>query len=153
MPVSPSTQFYASTVNVPLPSRRTNDWVANRKAVSGAVKSLGQNPMMGATNLSTGLDSAVAMLNGNTAGTYVNKVVVLMTDGQWNDGRDPIAAGKDARDAGVIVHTVSMLTKRQPELEQIALMTGGRHYATQNEKELIEAFREIARSLPIVLIQ
>jgi len=153
MPVSPSTQFHASTVNVALPKRATGDWVTNRNAVSGAVKTLGQNPMMGATNLSTGLDAAVAVVSGGTGDVYVNKVVVLMTDGQWNEGRDPIAAGRDARDAGVIVHTVSMLTKHQPELEQIAAMTGGRHFATQNEQELVEAFREIARSLPIVLIE
>jgi Ca-activated chloride channel homolog len=68
-----------------------------------------------------------------------------MTDGQWNVGRDPIEAAKDARDAGIVVHTVSMLTGYQPDLATIAEITGGKYYRTSNAQELSDAFRELAR--------
>ncbi|MFN9974806.1 MAG: VWA domain-containing protein, partial [Phycisphaerae bacterium] len=81
-----------------------------------------------------------------------NKVVILLTDGQWNDGRDPLLAAADARAAGITVHVVSMLTSTQAVLQQVASTTGGHYYATQNEAELRNAFQELARTLPIVLV-
>ncbi len=61
---------------------------------------------MGGTNLSAGLDNAVAVLSGANSNRFSSKVVVLLTDGQWNQGRDPTAAAYDARAAGIIVHCV-----------------------------------------------
>lgn len=107
--------------------------------------------MMGATNLSAGLDMAVDVLRGPSSSSFANKVVILMTDGEWNDGRHPVDAAADARDAGITVHCITVLTAHQPDVQQIAAMTGGRYYNTYNEQQLREAFQEIARSLPIVL--
>jgi Ca-activated chloride channel homolog len=151
MPIAPSTFFPASrldvalSANAPFPSQRT--------AVNSAIAQMGNNPIMGATNLSAGLDAAVAELTGPNARTLTNKVVLLLTDGMWNDGRHPLAAGADARDAGVTVHTVTMLTAFQPDIQQLAQMTGGLSYTTSNETQLRAAFREIAKSLQVVMIE
>jgi Mg-chelatase subunit ChlD len=154
MPISPYTDFHAAEVNYPLPSSAGHSWQSNRTAIQNEVSNLGAAPMMGATNLSAGLDLAVSVLTtGPNSKAFANKVIILLTDGQWNDGRDPVAAAIDARNAGVTVHCVLMLTADQPDIQQVATITGGRYYLTQNEAELRAAFQELARSLPVVLTQ
>lgn len=152
MPIAPSTVFQAATLNAALPPFSNADYQAQRSVITNSINQLGSLPMMGATDLSAGLDLAVAHMTGPQASQLSNKIVILLTDGQWNNGRDPISAGAHARDAGVLVHAVSMLTNVQPDVRQMAEMTGGRYYLTQNEAELREAFRDLARSLQIVMI-
>lgn len=108
---------------------------------------------MGGTNLSAGLDRAVAALSSNSSRSLSNKVVILMTDGDWNDGRDPILAAQDAARRGIVVHTISMLTNRQTVLTNIASITGGKSYTTVNETELRNAFKEIASGLQVVMVE
>lgn len=151
MPISPGTVYKASTTDVALPALAGHSWSANRTAVLSAVSGLGVKPMMGATNLSSGLDRSVSVLTGSNSNSFSNKVVILLTDGEWNDGRDPISAAMDARNAGVTVHCITVLTAHQPDIEQVALLTGGRYFRTYTEDELRDAFKEVARSLPIVM--
>ncbi|MCC6508088.1 MAG: VWA domain-containing protein [Pirellulaceae bacterium] len=151
MPITPNTFYPASSTDFALPSSGSSDWNSNSSSVRQLVGARANQPIMGGTNLSAGLDRAVAVLGGANSNQFSSKVVVLLTDGQWNDGRDPTNAAYDARAAGIIVHCVSMLTAYQPDLEEIATITGGRYYGTSNETELRAAFEEIARSLPVVL--
>lgn len=151
MPIAPYTYYPASSTDFALPSSGSVDWSSNSNSVRTLVSAKANQPIMGGTNLSAGLDNAVAALTGANSNRFSSKVVVLLTDGQWNDGRDPTQAAYDARAAGIIVHCVSMLTQYQSDLEEIATITGGRYYGTSNETELRAAFEEIARSLPVVL--
>ncbi len=151
MPIAPATFFPASRVDVALPP--TSNFIAQRQVVTNAISNMGKHPMMGGTNLSSGLDRAVQVLTGPQSRSLTNKVVVLFTDGAWNDGRLPRLAAIDARNAGVVVHTVSMLTAEQPDLVEISQITGGMSFSTQNEAELRAAFRDIAQSLQVVMIE
>lgn len=151
MPISPNTVYPASRLDIALPS--VNDFAAQRTLITNRITQLGTQPMMGGTNLSAGLDQAVGHITNQNARTLTNKVVVLFTDGMWNAGRSPILAAQDARNAGVIVHTVSVITGAQPDLQQVASITGGMSFTTQNETQLRAAFREIAASLQIVMIE
>ncbi|MDZ7619875.1 MAG: VWA domain-containing protein [Patescibacteria group bacterium] len=153
MPIAPRTVFQAATRNVALPAVGEYSWEVNAEKVKVAVNQLGQVPMMGATNLSAGIDLSVATLHGPTSRSLANKVVILMTDGQWNDGRLPRDAAIDARNAGVVVHCIMLLTADQPAVREVATITGGRSYLARDEEELREAFRDVARSLPIVLVE
>ncbi len=151
MPIAPSTFFPVVQTDHALPASVGFDWSTNKTSIETAITTRGQNPMMGGTNLSAGLDRAVAVLTGANSRPLSNKIVILLTDGMWNDGRDPVLAAQDAANAGIVVHTVSMLTATQATLSQVSSITGGQYYATQNEAQLQNAFRELARSLPIVL--
>jgi hypothetical protein len=150
MPIAPSTVYQAATTNVQLSNATFS---SQRASVNNAINALGIQPMMGGTNLSAGLDRAVQQLTGPNARILTNKVVILFTDGQWNDGRHPRLAAQDAKAAGITVHTVSMLTQQQADLAEVAQITGGTAYTTQNEIELRNAFREIANSLQVVMIE
>jgi Ca-activated chloride channel homolog len=153
MPISPFTSYPESVVDLPLPSRSNPDWVGNSAAIKALVRGRGDSVIMGGTNLSAGLDQAIALLSSNTNDSFASKVVVLVTDGEWNAGRHPRLSAYDARARGIIVHCVSMLTGEQDDLQEIADLTGGRYYGTHNEAELHAAFSEIARSLPVVLTE
>ena len=151
MPISPFTVYSASSTNFALPAVLNFDWPTNVTTIKNLVKNLGQAPLMGGTNLSAGLDRAITVLDGTNSNTFSSKIIVLLTDGEWNEGRNPVLAAYDARAKGMIVHCVSMLTQSQPDLQQIADITGGRYYGTRNEAELRAAFSDIAKSLPVVL--
>jgi hypothetical protein len=79
-------------------------------------------------------------------------VIILMTDGQWNEGRNPIRAAEDARDKGIIVHVVTFLPDAvSSDAQQVATTTGGLYIHANNEAELVAAFEKLARTLPVVL--
>jgi Ca-activated chloride channel homolog len=151
MPIAPSTFFPSSTTDVALPPTSNPDWNANKVQIQNAIQSFNANPMMGGTNLSSGLDRAVSVLKGTNSSLYTNKVIILMTDGQWNAGRDPVQAAYDARGQGITVHTVSMLTSSQTALQSVATITGGKYMPTSNQAQLRAAFVELAHSLPVVI--
>ena len=151
MPISPHTQFLASTVNVQLPASGSDDWPSNANAIEGAINALGAAPMLGGTNMSAGLDQAVAQLSGSASSGLANKIIILLSDGVWNVGRDPLEAAQAARSLGITVHTISMLSQDQETLEEIAALTGGRFFSANDETELAAAFFELARTLPVVL--
>lgn len=151
MPLSPYTVYTASSTDLALPASSGHNWITNAASVRSLIAAKAAAPIMGGTNLSAGLDRAVGVLTGTNSNSFSSKVVILLTDGNWNAGRDPVNAAYDARAEGIIVHCVSMLTQNQSVLEDVATLTGGRYFRTSNEAELTSAFNEIARSLPVVL--
>lgn len=151
MPISPNTDFLESRIDVTLPSTSSFNFNSNKQAIIDIIDAKGVVPMMGGTNLSAGLTQAVSVIQGTNANAFSSKVIILLTDGQWNVGADPITIAHTARDARIIIHCVSMLTNEQTSLQQIAATTGGRYFSTSNAAELRAAFQELARSLPVVL--
>jgi Ca-activated chloride channel family protein len=147
----PKTRFTEASTDVALPSHIGFDWPTNRQTIENVMAQKSEQPVAGGTNLSSGLDMATGVLTGAHGRSLSSKVIILLTDGQWNAGRDPELSARDAASAGITVHTISMLTGSQPTLSRVAQLTGGKYYATSNEDQLEAAFRELARSLPIVL--
>lgn len=153
MPIAPNTVYPASSTDLDLPAKDGYHWERNVQDIRDLIQARNDSVIMGGTNLSSGLDRAVAVLNGPTNNRFANKVIILLTDGEWNAGRDPVLAAYDARAQGMIVHCISMLTSNQPTLQTVAATCGGKYYGTRNEEELRNAFIEIARSLPVVLTE
>lgn len=151
LPYKPYTVWNSVDTDVALPDGATFSWSTNRSNLQSAMTRRSTSAMMGGTTLSDGLDRAVSILTGPTSKPLSNKVILLMTDGEWNAGRDPVLSAQDAQRSGITVHVVSMLTSTQASLTNIATITGGKYYATQNAAQLQAAFQEIARALPIVL--
>lgn len=138
--------FHASDVDVPL----GDDYNDIRRAI----RSRGDHTMHGGTNMEAGLVEAIDVLTSGSAKPLAKKTIILMTDGQWNEGRNPQLVAQQARDAGIVIHTVTFLPgAAQYDMQRVAEITGGRHYHAENEEALLEAFRELALSLPIVLTE
>ena len=107
---------------------------------------------MGGTNMAAGIDLAAQQLMDSDS-RLAKKIIIVLTDGQWNAGRDPVDAARDAADQKLTVHSVSMNGGSEFTCREIARITGGSYYTASNSKQLREAFRELARSLPITLVE
>ena len=151
MPISPYTIYNESEVNVALPSLSSSNFDANKLSILQGVDAKSAIPMLGGTNLSAGLTQAISVLQGPNSNPFSSKVIVLLTDGAWNLGADPVTVANTAKNAGITIHCVSMLTSSQTTLQQVAALTNGRYYSTSNETQLKAAFEDIARTLPVVL--
>ena len=151
LPYYPNSSYTAVDTNFDLPNAGSFNWASNRASVESQLATLTANPLGGGTNMSSGLDRAVAVLTGSNGRMLSNKIIILLTDGEWNAGRDPVLAAQDAATAGITIHTISMLTSTQSTLTQVANLTGGQYYPTSNAAQLQQAFQDIAKSLPIVL--
>jgi Ca-activated chloride channel homolog len=118
------------------------------------VKNRGNKEMLGATNCAAGIDAGVSMLANDTAKPFANKIIILFTDGQWNQGRNPVLAAQDAAARGIVIHVVTLLpAANQPDMDQVAAVTGGTHYHANDRAALISAFELLARSIPAVLTE
>jgi Ca-activated chloride channel homolog len=128
----------------------SSDYAGIRSSIAGHFKSL----MMGRTNMAAGIDEGVAVLTSKGARPFARKTMILMTDGLWNQGRSPVLAAQDAAAKGITIHVVTFLKDAdQPDMREVADLTGGTHYHARTAAELREAFRELARTLPVVLTE
>lgn len=101
--------------------------------------------------LSVGSDSLV---NDPLARAFAAKTILLMTDGQHNMGASPAVTVSTAITRGQTVHTITFSPgANQVLMQQVANATnGGIHIHADDASDLAQAFRDIARSLSVVLI-
>lgn len=126
------------------------DTYAGIRTVVGTSRA--NNVMLGATNMSAGLDEAIDVLLEPGIRPLAAKTILLMTDGQWNQGTDPVVTAQRAVTNRITIHTVTFLPgAQQATMTTLATMTGGKHFYASNEAELRAVFEELARTLPIVL--
>lgn len=127
----------------------------NMTAVYNAVNAWTSVNFNGSTNMQLGMSNSVTQLTGASARPYAKKIMVLMSDGEWNQGSNPVTYAATAKAAGITIHTISFLAggSGPTALAQIAAATGGTAYQANDAASLQEAFRKIAYSLPVVLIQ
>ncbi len=151
LPYYPFTSYTLVDTDFNLPAVVNYSWATNRASIENSIATRSAKAIGGGTTLSAGLDRAVQVLSGPNGRPLSKKVIILLTDGLWNAGRDPVLAAQDAAAAGITIHCVSMLTSTQAILTQVASITGGRYYPTTDAAQLQQAFINLARSLPIVL--
>ena len=140
----------SASLDFALPSPVSYSWDSNRSSVQTTLSRISPNGM---TNPSSGLDIAMNTLLGTNGRGYSNKVIILLTDGEANTGPDARTRATTARNNKIQVHCISMIPQRTSLLDDIANTTGGESYTTTNTAALETAFREIARNLPIALVE
>jgi Ca-activated chloride channel homolog len=154
--INESTPEYQITGETEVAVTREVELTEDYSLISSAVAERGQRVMLGATNMAGGMDTGLAMLTGyQAAGTTVNpaeKIMILMTDGVWNSGRDPILAAEEAKAQNIVVHCISYpSTTDTKTTREIARITGGSFYQADNPTELKDAFKKLAESIPVIL--
>ena len=108
----------------------------------------------GGTNISAGIDEAVDVLTGSSARPNAYKTMIVMTDGQYNQGRSPWLAAADAAEEGIQVHTVTFSHQAdQYSMELTADAGNGQHFHAPDGEALEEIFREIANIPPAAYIE
>lgn len=129
-----------------LHNRLTTDY----SAINATMDAFMQNGIGGSTAIGRGLRLGVDALDN--ARPFALKTIVLMTDGRHNSGVTPEAVAPQAAAAGCTVHTVGFSPNADSaRLRAVADATGGRYFQADTASDLAEAFREIARTLPVLV--
>lgn len=123
-----------------------SDFSDNKSSLESAVTSIESD---GRTNIEAGLSAAFSMLNNSSA---KKKIIVLMSDGQPNEGRtgDALAAYADEiKDDGILIYTLGFFenleedkSSAQALMERIA--SEGCHYEVDDAEDLVYFFEDMA---------
>lgn len=108
----------------------------------------------GRTAIGAGLRKGIEAISGDRARPFAMKTIVLMTDGLHNLGVEPAIVAREAAAQNITVHTISFSPGAdQVRMRRVASITGGEHYHADSEADLSSVFREIARTLPVLLTE
>ena len=108
---------------------------------------------MGGTNIGDGmLAGRAALLDPAYSRKQASRVIVLMTDGVHNYGKNPLSAANQVSNSGITLFAITFSDEADEALmQQVAEKCGGQHYHAVTLAELKDAFRQIARSMPTLL--
>ena len=122
--------------------------------VVNALDKIGSKPIIGDTNISAGLQLVETCRNtGHFRRETGTKILVVMSDGLRTEGPSPEQDVIALADNGWTVHAISFSDQADRSLmTSIAQVGGGVHYHAPNGNALVNAFRDIALSLPGTLI-
>lgn len=108
----------------------------------------------GGTNIGAGIDEGLRVLQ--TARPASSRVMILMTDGRHNQGRDPEAAAVQAMAAmpHLIIYTITFSDSAdQSRMQRVAAIGGGEHHHAVDYQGLATVFEHLARTAGSVLIE
>ncbi len=106
------------------------------------------------TNIGAGIDEGFQILRNHRPGA--TPVMIVMTDGQHNQDRDPVNATIDARQAlpQLSVHSVTFSPSADGvRMMQVADEGGGSYHHAADFSELSAVFEELARSAGVRTIE
>ena len=119
--------------------------------IPGKAKGL---PVDGMTSISAGIDAGYSIIQTGRSKLFVERTMVVMTDGQHNTGREPIIPARDVAADGVTIHTITFgAGADKSRMAAIAAVGRGRHLHADNGAQLKAAFRDIALTLSTMLTQ
>ena len=111
----------------------------------------------GMTNIGMGIDDGVTVLMDPSRHRQVARpVLVVMTDGQHNQNRDPEAAARQAMAAhpNLLIHTVTFSPGAdRGRMQRVAAIGNGRHHHAADLDQLRAVFEEIARTAGTSLVE
>ena len=118
------------------------------------MEKISSKPVKGSTAISAGIDVGVQTLIGNKSRPFAVRTMIVMTDGIHNLGREPILSAQDAVAEDIVIHTITFSADADiTRMQAVAAATGGRHFHADDLKELVDAFKEIASTLPVLLTE
>ena len=124
----------------------------NFAPVNTAVKNYGKSPIYGGTNLSAGLQAAINLFNSSNDGTPWNYIIIIESDGDWNEGNDPTTMVPTMTSMGIQIDTVGLLVV-DATMQALAADTNGTFCYAANAAALTAAFQALANTIPVILIQ
>lgn len=111
--------------------------------------SIGDLQSYGGTALGDGIKVAINELDNNGR-SDTTKAIVLLTDGWWNRGSNPIDVANEAKEKGYKIYAIGIGGANVTALKEIAEITGGKWYYASDENSLKEVYEDIAKNLRII---
>lgn len=126
----------------------SNDSTVDLTLESGygpSVTALSAKTPSGSTNIHSGIQAGRTILNNDQLRRPdVEKLMVLMTDGLHNFGPSPLLAAQEAKADNIRIITITFdTTAGIPLMQQVADLTGGKHYHAPTLAELKSIFQDI----------
>ncbi len=111
-------------------------------------------PVGGFTSISRGMDAGEVVLRSGRSRGFVERTMIVMTDGNHNRGPEPrLSATRIAAD-GVVIHAITFgRDADRTRMSEVASIGGGRHFHADSGIELQRIYREIALSLSTMITQ
>jgi Flp pilus assembly protein TadG len=129
-----------------------NNLTLNHDDLIDSLNDVGSKELIGNTNIASGMQAAVNVLTGQGSRITAKGTMIVLTDGIWNQGTDPMEVAAAAAAANITVHTITFSDQADIEtMAAVAAVGGGRHYHAPDESTLQSVFSEIAKTLPAVL--
>lgn len=106
----------------------------------------------GSTNIGDGITKGGTLLASGRS--FASKVMVVMTDGIWNEGPDPVSIATKLGKQGVIIYSVTFSNEADKTLmAKVATAGSGKHFHATTGSNLQTVFENIARSIPTIITQ
>lgn len=122
--------------------------------ITGPVEKFMRDGIGGGTAIGMGLSDGIRGVLGTGSRSFAVPTIVLMTDGNHNTGISPESVVSQAIEKNITVHTITFSpAANQSSMKSVAKSTGGLHFHANSLIDLTESFREIARTLPVMLTQ
>ena len=111
-------------------------------------------PVGGFTSISRGMAAGAEIMSRSRSPDFVERTLIVMTDGRHNRGPEPsVVASRLAAD-GVVIHTITFGGDAdRPRMIDVANIGGGRSFHADDGADLIEIYREIALTLSTMMTQ
>ncbi len=111
-------------------------------------------PVGGATSISAGISAGDGIIRLGRSGEFVERTMIVMTDGLHNTGPEPRGPAINVAAAGVKIHTITFgADADRSRMQEIAAIGSGRHFHADNGLQLEQVFREIAATLSTILTE
>ncbi|MFO1064749.1 MAG: VWA domain-containing protein [Pirellulales bacterium] len=108
----------------------------------------------GSTSISGGIQSGFNILKRGRSPEFVERTMILMTDGIHNTGIDPEIPAASVAAEGIVIHTIAFGTDADfGRMQQIAAIGHGRAFKADNGTQLNQVFREIALTLSTIMTE
>jgi len=108
----------------------------------------------GFTSISRGMQAGQEIALRGRPPEFVERTMIVMTDGRHNRGPEPRVVATDLAADGVTIHTITFGAGADfGGMQDVARIGGGRHFHATNGDQLRDIYREIALTLGTVLTE
>lgn len=111
-------------------------------------------PVGGFTNISGGIDAGANILSRGRSRDFVERTVVVMTDGLQNRGRPAALAARALAANGATIHAITFGSDADKgAMSQVAAIGKGRFFHAEDGQQLRAIFLEIALTLKSIITE
>lgn len=135
-------------------SEKNSDLVSDYNTIRDEMAKISSKPVKGNTAISAGIDEGIKTLAGKKSRPFAVRTMIVMTDGIHNLGPEPILSANKAVAEDIMIHTITFSADADiKRMQAVAAATGGQHFHANSLAELIDAFRKIAVTRPVLLTE
>jgi Ca-activated chloride channel homolog len=108
----------------------------------------------GFTNISGGIDAGGQLMSRGRSRDFVERTMIVLTDGIQNRGRPARLAAIDEVARGTTIHAITFGRDADRRvMQEVARIGNGRYFHAADNTQLAQIFREIALTLSSILTQ